>query len=555
MFKFKRQWALHCYIRNMDFVEIMRKYYKLVLILILNGVLQQVAAQPAPESFRNPILPGFNPDPSVCRVGDDYYLVTSSFTWYPGLPVYHSKDLVNWRLIGHGIERTDQLDMRSVDDKNGIWAPTIRHHEGTFYIITTCNTCGGNFYITAEDPAGPWSAPVWLKDAPGIDPSLFWDDDGRCYYTGNDWGINKPEDRWPGQAVIWIQEIDLKQNKFLGERKYLTYGHAHNAKYAEAPHIYKVKDKYILLIGEGGTDHNHSVTVHSSSSILGPYMADQINPVITHRHLGQDYPIHAVGHADLVQTQNGDWWAVLLAKRTVGRKVPLGRETFLCKVDFEGTTPIFNKGYGKVLAEQTRPDLSWAPWPQKQSSVDWLAIPWYTIRTPQKPFYSLEAEHIAMQLIPETLDNLIQTPVLLRRVTDHQFTATAKVSFDTNQDYEQAGLVLYRTTNSYYVLTKERCSLVLYKKIKEEKKILARVPYTGTDVYLQVDVNNLDIDFRYGASKDELLPVAEKQSLVDLADNQVNRFNGLGVGFYSSSNGKKSKNKAMFADFTYYRPE
>lgn len=139
------------------------------------------------QTFQNPVLPGFNPDPSICRVNDDYYMVTSSFTWYPGIPIYHSKDLVNWEIAGHGISRPDMIDMNGLNDNDGIWAVTIRFHEGLFYLITTGSKCGGNFYITATDPKGPWSDPVWLKDAPGIDPSLFWDDNGKCYYTGNTW--------------------------------------------------------------------------------------------------------------------------------------------------------------------------------------------------------------------------------------------------------------------------------------------------------------------------------------------------------------------------------
>ena len=223
----------------------MKRYstLKKALILVLTCLSILAKAQNSPVNFQNPILPGFSPDPSICRVGDDYYLATSSFVWYPGIPVYHSKDLVNWKLIGHGISRPSQLDFSRMKDKNGIWAVTIRHHNGLFYLITTCNDCGGNFYITAKNPAGPWSDPVWLKDAPGIDPSLFWDDDGKCYYTGNTWHF---KGSWPKQCAIWMQELDLNQKKLVGERKMLTYGHAANAPYTEAPHLYKIDGKYLL---------------------------------------------------------------------------------------------------------------------------------------------------------------------------------------------------------------------------------------------------------------------------------------------------------------------
>ncbi len=189
-----------------------------------------------PDSISNPICTGFHPDPSICRVGEDYYLVTSSFTWFPGLPIYHSRDLTNWSLIGHALTNPKAIDFNGMTDNDGIWAPTLRYHNGTFYLITTAHGCGGNFYMTAKNPAGPWSDPVWLKDAPGIDPSLFFDVDGRCYYT----------------------------------------------------------------------DYNHAVTALTAKSLWGPYVPCTVNPVLTHRHLGKDYPVQSLGHADLVQTPTGD---------------------------------------------------------------------------------------------------------------------------------------------------------------------------------------------------------------------------------------------------------
>ncbi|PRD51343.1 glycoside hydrolase family 43 protein [Sphingobacterium gobiense] len=522
---------------------------KKVFTVILFCCLTWANAQDIPETFRNPILPGFNPDPSICRVEDDYYLVTSSFAWYPGLPIYHSKDLTNWKLIGHGIKRSDQLDMSSVVEKNGIWAPTIRYHEGVFYIITTCNTCGGNFYITARNPAGPWSDPVWLENAPGIDPSLFWDDDGKCYYTGNRWDI-KGDDSWPGKCTIWIQEINLEKQKLVGEPKMLIHGHANNARYAEAPHLYKVKGRYLLMIGEGGTDESHSVTVHHSNSIFGPYVADQINPVLTHRHLGKDYPLQAIGHADLVQTQHGEWWSVVLGKRTVNNKVPLGRETFLCKVDFEGETPIFNAGYGKVLLEQQRPNLPWTPCNEKKVLHHWDKS-WYSVRAPQYPFYNVVGNKLEMQLMKESVDSLSAVPILLQRVTDHYFQAMTKLYMETTLANEHAGLILYRTTDNYYFLAKEKSTIALYRKIEGEKQLVEQVPYDKADVYFQLRVTGLDIRFYFGASETQMEPIGKIQDLTALADSPINRFNGLGVGLYASSNNQLSKKKVVYKEFVY----
>ena len=231
-------------------------------------------------------------------------------------------------------------------DNDGIWAPTLRYHNGTFYLITTAHGCGGNFYMTTKNPAGPWSDPVWLKDAPGIDPSLFFDEDGRCYYTGNRWDFKST---WPAQCAVWMQELDLQKRCLVGERKTLAYGHAANAKYAEGPHLYKIEDHYLLLMAEGGSDYNHAVTALTAKSLWGPYVPCTVNPVLTHRHLGKDYPVQSLGHADLAQTPTGHWYAVFLGKRIVeGGLVPLGRETFLCEVSFQNGKPIFNPGIGVI---------------------------------------------------------------------------------------------------------------------------------------------------------------------------------------------------------------
>lgn len=522
-----------------------------LLTIWMTVIYALVWGQTVPDQFKNPILPGFNPDPSICRVADDYYLVTSSFTWFPGIPIYHSKDLVHWELIGHGLEKPGQIDLTAVTDKNGIWAPTIRHHDGVFYIISTCNTCGGNFYITAKDPRGPWSNPVWLTDAPGIDPSLFWDDDGKCYYTGNRWDI-KTADKWPGQTSIWMQELDLKKQQLIGEPKLLTYGHASNAQYVEGPHLYKINGRYVLLVGEGGTDYNHAVTAHVSASLWGPYTATIVNPVLSHRQLGENYPIQAVGHADLVQTQTGDWWSVVLGKRMVDGKVPLGRETFLCKVDFQDGTPIYNAGHGKVLSRQTRPDLPWSPLSgvRKEGGPTGNSS-WYTIRTAKHAFYEETKSGMILPLMPAVLDSLTHASIVLQKVTDTGFTVSARVNFAASNKGEQAGLVLYRTTNSYYLLCKEKDEVVLYKKFKEAKQVIARLSYRAASVYFEFDVSRLNISFRYGSNKAAMKLIGGIQDLTVLSDNEVNRFNGLGIGFYASSNGRKSNRKAFFEDYRY----
>lgn len=528
------------------------KFTKKYIIIIVLLVYSLINAQEAPKNFQNPILSGFNPDPSICRVGEDYYMVTSSFCWYPGIPIYHSKDLVNWELIGHGISRPEQLNFDGLKDKNGIWAVTIRHHDGLFYLITTCSDCDGNFYITAKDPAGSWSDPVWLKDATGIDPSLMWDDNGKCYYTGNSWDFKKS---WPGQCAIWAQELDLKQQKLVGEKKILTYGYANNAGYAEGPHLYKINKDYLLMASEGGTDLYHSITAHHGSSILESFKADKINPVLSHRQFGKDYPIQAVGHSDLVQTQNGDWWAVILGKRLVDGQVPLSRETFLCKIDFEDGTPIFNLGHGKVLTEQERPNLPWTPVKKEPFKDEFnsnsLALKWHTVRTPKEKWYSLNKGLLTIQLRPQVVDSLVNSSMLIQRTAHIQFSASTKLNFKTSKENEQAGLIIYRTNETYYMLMKEKARIVLIRKFNGKKEIIAEAPYSKSEVYFNAKADKLDLQFSFGETLDQLNTIGKIQSLEVISESKINKFNGTGIGMYATSNGQISKTKAFFDWFEY----
>jgi xylan 1,4-beta-xylosidase len=203
--------------------------------------------------------------------------------WCPALPIYHSKDLVNWKLSSHATDRPDIVDFDRLPDKLGLLAPTILYYDRIFYIVNTCVAYKMNFHITATDPADPWSDPIWLPEAEGIDPSLFWEDDWKCYYTG----MKKPKKKqWKDQCMIYNQELDLQQQKLVGKKHILTYGHANNASDSEGPHLYKIKDKYILMISEGGTGVYHALTVHHSDSINGSYISDYINPVLLHRQFG-----------------------------------------------------------------------------------------------------------------------------------------------------------------------------------------------------------------------------------------------------------------------------
>ena len=263
--------------------------------------------------YNNPVIPGFHPDPSVCKVGDDFYLVTSSFEYFPGVPVFHSKDLVNWEQIGHCLTRESQLNLNKSRASGGIYAPTIRYNKGLFYMITT-NVSKGNFIVYTKDPAGEWSDPVWLKQT-GIDPSLYFEGD-KCYLTSN-----------PGNT-IYLSEINpLTGEQLTGSRAIWS---GTGGRYPEAPHIYKKDGWYYLMISEGGTEYAHKVTIARSRNIDGPYESNPSNPILTHMNVNaQNNPIQGTGHADLVQANDSSWWMVCLAFRPQsGLHHLLGRGNF-----------------------------------------------------------------------------------------------------------------------------------------------------------------------------------------------------------------------------------
>lgn len=280
--------------------------------------------------FKNPIIPGYNPDPSICRVGSDYYIVNSTFEFFPGVPVYHSKNLVNWELTGYCLDRRSQLELEDCRNSGGIYAPTIRYHKGMFYMITTNVTDKGNFVVHTEDINSEWSEPAWI-DQGGIDPSLFFDDDDKCYYCST--GIID------GVRGIVAFEINPLTGEILSEKKLISEGCGGQC--PEGPHIYKRDGWYYLMIAEGGTEYAHRETIQRSHNVYGPYEACPDNPVISHKEYKKS-EIQATGHADLLEDENGNWWLVFLGIRRFSHALlhNLGRETFLAPVKWENGWPV-----------------------------------------------------------------------------------------------------------------------------------------------------------------------------------------------------------------------
>ena len=513
------------------------------------------------RAFCNPILPGFYPDPSICRVGGDYYLVTSTFEYFPGLPVFHSRDLVHWHQIGHVLSRPSQLPLEGVRCSGGLYAPTIRFSRGTFYVINTLvdgKTKAGNFIVTATNPAGSWSEPYWLDSAPGIDPSLFFDDDGRAWYVGSR-VVAHPQYR--GHTEIWLQELDLGAMQLAGEARVLWEGAMRGAIWAEAPHLYKIQGRYYLMIAEGGTGHDHAVTIARSDAVGGPYAANPRNPIVTHRHLGLDYPIVGTGHADLVETQSGEWWMVLLAMRPYGGYYyNLGRETFLVPVRWEEAWPVVSPGTGRVEFAYPAPDLPEQRWPALPCCDNFdrqtLALQWNTLRAPGDEWWSLSERPgcLRLRLRPPRLSEPATPSFVGRRQQHMHFAAQAALDFTPQAEHECAGLALVQSSEFHFCLVVTHGARTVVRLIRRAhgvEETLAEQPVDGGRLYLKVEGHGQAYSFYATNAPDAWRPVAEAVDGRILSTPVAGGFVGAYLGLYASSNGQPSGNSADFDWFEY----
>ena len=492
-----------------------------------------------PVTFHNPIIPGFFSDPSVCRVGEDYYLVNSTFEYFPGVPVFHSKDLVNWELIGYCIDRPDQLPKGL-----NIFATTIRHHEGTFYMITTNVGAGGNFYVTSTDPAGPWSDPIWVE-ARGIDPDLFFDDDGRSYV------ISSPFE---------LYEIDLKSGKSISEVRKVWNGNG--GRYAEGPHIYKKDGFYYLIAAEGGTEEAHSQTITRSKTIWGPYSDNPSNPILTHVNAaGQGNPIQGVGHADIVDAQDGSWWIVFHGYRTVAQGVHhiLGRETCLAPVTWpRNGWPVVN-GNGTVTVDMTCPTLPLKPYPVKPNrndfDVDKLSLEWNYIHYPNAGNYSLSARkgYLRLKGSEQTIEDR-KTPTFAgRRIQDLYFTASTELDFNPNKANEEAGIILLNNSCHFDLLIKQSKG----KRVLINRLMFGLVIHESPEVALKEGPVMLAITcersafiFSYAQGNEPFIEIGRVDSKF-LSSETIGGFTGVYVGLYASGNGIASTSNADYDWFEY----
>jgi xylan 1,4-beta-xylosidase len=424
-----------------------------------------VFAEPlAPGHFRNPILAGFYPDPDICRVGNDYYLVNSSFAYFPGIPVFHSDDLVNWMQVGNAISRPRQLNYSGLGVSRGIFAPALSHHGGLFYLICTFVDADGNFVMTAKDPAGPWSDPTWLG-FDGIDPSLFWDDDGRAWVVNN--GVppdNKP--MYNGHRAIYLQEFSAPDNKLVGPRTIIVNGGAKPADHPvwiEGPHIFKREGWYYLICAEGGTAEQHSEVVFRSRKVGGPYLPGSKNPILTQRDLpdAREHPVTSAGHAELVETDKGEWWSVFLGCRPyAGGQYNTGRETFMLPVSWsDGWPSILHSGLAvpysvpcpaKASFKASNPD-------PLTGNFEWrddfggtrLSDLWIGLRG--LPGVSLRAGGLWLTPAADALWDKGHPAFVGRRLQHARFTVSTTLWVPTAES-ASAGLVAFQNETHYYFL-------------------------------------------------------------------------------------------------------
>ncbi len=516
---------------------------RLITVESLNGKVfpksLYEAQREANSGFKNPIIPGFYPDPSACRVGEDYYLATSSFEYFPAVPIFHSRDLINWKKIGHALTRKSQVDLEGCKASGGIYAPTLRYHDGLFYMVTTNVTGKGNFLVYTNDPAGEWSEPVWLE-IKGYDPSLFWED-GKCHVTTTD-----------GSALI-MAEVDLKTGKNLSEVKNVWEGTG--GRFPEAPHIYKKDGFYYMVAAEGGTQYGHKVTIARSKNLYGPYTSNPANPILTHANEAtKRNPIQGTGHADFVQAHDGSWWAVILGFRpVVYRHHVTGRETYLTPVSWEKNTwPVIN-GTGSIDIEMKTPTLPLKPFPKEptKDNLDGsLDLDWNFIRNPEEANYSLSARkgYLRLKGSKVKLDDIGSPTFIGQRQTNSESSFTTSLELDGSKKDINTGLSVFMNNLHHYDLmikrSKGQQKLVLRSKLGHLDFNASEMEFTQNKIYLKVETTARYYNFLYSTNGIDFKAFGKLDTRY-LSSETAGGFTGVYIGLFAESD------KGAYTDFDW----
>jgi len=537
-----------------------------VLVFFSHALLAQT-------TIVNPILTGFYPDPSVIQVGTDYYLVNSTFSYFPGIPVFHSKDLKNWKQIGNVIHRPSQMDFMGEQLTRGLFAPAISYHNGTYYVTCTDIDHDGNFVVTAKNPAGPWSDPVRVPQVRGIDPSMFFDEDNKAYIIYNS-DPPKRKSLYPGHRTIRIYEIDPATLKVIGEEKQLVNGGVDLSKkpvWIEAPHIMKRNGWYYLYAAEGGTSVNHTEVVFRSKSVWGPFVPYENNPILTQRGLPDDRkdPITSAGHAQFVDGPDGKTYAIFLAVRPYeGNFYNTGRETFIAPVEWKNDWPIINPDSKEIKYEYT---VNYEEVKQKD------ALPQagnfeYTLtfektldpallfmRTIDSSSFSLSKKSgLTMKLKPETILEKGNPSFIGKRQQHLYCTTEVEIDFSPKSEKEKAGLTIFQDESHFYFISKSvengKPVIQLFKSGADKKsmELLAGMPVTDVSkpVKLRITAEGDSYSFHFSKGSTWQL-LKDKVDAKFLSTQVAGGFIGCLFGMYATSSGEATTNSASFKYLKY----
>ncbi|GAB2771348.1 glycoside hydrolase family 43 protein [Hymenobacter latericoloratus] len=521
----------------------------------------------------NPILNGFYPDPSVIRVGTDYYLVNSTFSYFPGIPVFHSKDLKNWQQIGNVISRPSQMNFLGDRMTRGLFAPAIEYHNGTYYVTCTLIDHKGNFVVTAKNPAGPWSDPIFLPEVKGIDPSLYFEGSKAYVIYNSDPPNNKP--LYDGHRSIKMIELDPVKLQTVGEARILVNGGVDLSKkpvWIEGPHLMKRGDWYYLYAAEGGTSVNHTEVVFRSKAPLGPFVPYEKNPILSQRELPKDRkdPITSAGHAQFVDGPDGKTYAIFLAVRPYeGNFYNTGRETFIVPVEWKDEWPVTVPGpngvqysypakFPEVKQKDALPqsgNFSYTLTFEKQLDPALLFM-----RTVDSTNFSLsKAKGLTLKLKPETVAEL-GNPAFIGKRQQHLYgSAETELTFAAKSENETAGLVVFQDEKHFYYLCKSveggKPVVQLLKSTTDAKKseLLAQAPLktAAGKVQLRINADGDTYSFRFSEDGKNYTLLKDKVDTRFLSTQVAGGFIGCLYGMYGTSAGQPTTNTASFKWLKY----
>ncbi|TDN90376.1 alpha-N-arabinofuranosidase [Salegentibacter sp. 24] len=512
------------------------------------------------DEFYNPILQGTYPDPAITRKGDDYYLVASSFAMFPGVPIFHSKDLVNWTQIGHVLDRKTQLKVHDTGISAGIYAPDIRYnpHNETFYMITTQFAGGiGNMVVKTKDPMKGWSDPIKL-DFQGIDPAIFFDDDGKAYVVHND-APNEGEELYQGHRVIKIWEYDVEKDQVVpGTDKIIVNGGVDLSEkpiWIEAPHIYKKDGLYYLMCAEGGTGGWHSEVIFVSENPMGPYQPAPSNPILSQRYLFKDREnkVDWAGHADLVVGPDDKYYGVFLGVRPNEEgRVNTGRETFILPVDWSGKFPVFENGLIPMEPKLKMPEGvenrtgEGGYFPNgnftytEDFSSEKLDYRWIGLRGPREDFMEFTKNGLKITPFEVNIKEVKPTSTLFHRQQHKDFSFTTTIDYQPGSEEDLAGITALQNERFNYVfgITKkdEKYYLVLERTEEGDSKILASKEIElKDDLQLRVTAEGDDYKFSYALNEGDFQNLGGTVSGDILSTNVAGGFTGNMIGLYATS--------------------